>query len=75
MRERPQVALSIADPDDPYRYLEIRGRIVEITEEGADDHIDSLAKKYMGVDTYPLRSEGEVRVIYKIMPERFSSMG
>jgi len=69
------VAMSIQDPDNPYRYLEVRGKVVERTESGADAHIDKLAKKYMGVDVYPGRSKGEVRVIYKIRPERFSSMG
>jgi hypothetical protein len=47
---------------------------VEITEEGADAHIDSLAKKYLGQDKYPFRQPGEVRVMYRIEPERFSSM-
>jgi PPOX class probable F420-dependent enzyme len=69
------VALSMQDPDNPYRYLEVRGRVEEITEEGADQHIDKMAKKYMGVDTYPYRQPGEVRVLYKIKPERTSKMG
>jgi PPOX class probable F420-dependent enzyme len=63
-----KVALSIIDPDNPYRYLEVRGRVAEVTENGADAHIDKMAKKYMGVDTYPFRAPGEVRVIYKIEP-------
>lgn len=75
MRRDPRVTLSIQDPDNPYRYLEVRGRVVEITEEGADAHIDSLAKKYLGVDKYPYRIPGEIRVIYKIQPERTSAMG
>lgn len=75
MRREPRVALSLVDPDDPYRYLEVRGRVVEITEQGADAHIDALAHKYLGVDRYPNRQPGEVRVLYKIAPERFSSMG
>lgn len=70
----PRVSLAISDPDNPYRYLEIRGRVVEITEEGADAHIDRMAKKYLGVDKYPHRAPGEVRVLYKIEPEQFSSM-
>jgi len=70
-----KVALSIQDPDNPYRYLEVRGRVEEITEEGADEHIDKMAKKYMGVDRYPGRQPGEVRVLYKIKPERASHMG
>jgi PPOX class probable F420-dependent enzyme len=75
MHERPHVALSIQDPDNPYRYLEIRGIVEEITEEGAAAHIDKMAKKYLGVDKYPSSRPGEVRVIYKIKPEHFSSMG
>lgn len=75
MRRDPRVALSLCDPDNPYRYLEIRGQIVEITEDGADEHIDRLARKYLGVDTYPNRTAGEVRVIYKISPTRFTKMG
>jgi PPOX class probable F420-dependent enzyme len=75
MRRNPKVALSIMDPDNPYRYLEVRGRVVEITEEGADEHIDKLAKKYLNVDRYPYRRPGEVRVIYKIKPERATYMG
>ena len=54
------------DADNPYRYLQVRGKVVEVTEAGADAVIDSLAKKYLGVDSYPYRREGEVRVTYKI---------
>lgn len=75
MRRDARVALSIHDPDNLYRYLEIRGKVVEITEKGADPHIDSLAKKYMGVDQYPLRKPGEQRVTYIIEPLRYSTMG
>jgi PPOX class probable F420-dependent enzyme len=75
MSQNSSVALSIMDPDNPYRYLEIRGRVAEITEEGADKHIDTMAKKYMGVDKYPYRQPGEVRVMYKIEPKRTSQMG
>ena len=75
MRRDPRVALALSDPDNPYRYLEVRGRVVEITEQGADESIDRLAKKYMGVDKYPLRRPGEVRVIYRIAPERVQVMG
>jgi hypothetical protein len=75
MRRNPQVALEIMDPDNPYRYLSVRGRVTEITETGADTHIDSLTKKYLGQDTYPYRTAAEVRVLYKIRPDRVSSMG
>lgn len=75
MRRNPRVALSLLDPDNPYRYLEVRGRVAGITEEGADQHIDNLAKKYMGLDEYPYRRPGEKRVIFKIKPEHTTSMG
>jgi len=75
MRRNKNVALSIQDPDNAYRYLAVRGKVDEITEEGADSHIDSLAKKYLGKDKYPFRGPGEVRVIYKIRPQKVSTMG
>lgn len=65
----PRVAVAIQDPDNPYRKLLIRGRVVEIAIEGADAHIDKMAKKYLGVESYPNRRPGEVRVIYKIIIE------
>lgn len=75
MRRDGRVALAIMDPANPYRYLQVRGRIERITEDGADAHIDRLAKKYLGADTYPFRQPGEVRVIYVIRPERATTMG
>ncbi len=75
MRRKPTVALAIQDPENPYRYLAVRGRVEEITEAGADGHIDLLTKKYLGQDRYPYRQQGEVRVIYKIRPDRVSTMG
>jgi PPOX class probable F420-dependent enzyme len=70
MRRDARVGMDIVDPDNPYRHLSIRGRVVDITEKGADEHIDKLTKKYIGQDKYPYRGNGEVRVIYKIEPER-----
>lgn len=75
LASRPIVALAIVDPDNPYRYLQVRGPIVEVTETGADAHIDSLAKKYLGQDRYPHRRPGEVRVIYTVRPDRVQTMG
>ena len=75
MRRNKRVAVSIQDPDNAYRYLAVRGNVEEITEEGADAHIDSLAKKYLDKDKYPFRGPGEVRVIYRIRPEKVSTMG
>jgi PPOX class probable F420-dependent enzyme len=69
------VALAIMDPDDPYRYLQLRGRVRRVQEEGADAHIDALAKKYLGKDKYPFRQPGEVRVMYEIEPASASGMG
>jgi PPOX class probable F420-dependent enzyme len=71
----PRVALSILDPENPYRYIQVRGRVAEMTEQGADAHIDALAKKYLGQDTYPFRRPGEVRMVVKITPERVQTMG
>lgn len=75
MRRDPRVAMAVIDPENPYRYLEIRGRVAEITEEGADAHIDKMAKKYLGADKYPYRQPSETRVIFKIQPERVNTMG
>ena len=75
IRRDPRVSLAIQDPENPYRYLEIRGKVVEVTEKGADDHINSLSKKYLGKDVYPFGQAGETRVLYKIEPEKFSAMG
>ena len=74
MQRDPRVAFSITDPENPYRYLEVRGRVVERTQAGADQHIDALAKRYLGQDKYPFRQPGEERVIFKVQPERSSSM-
>lgn len=65
----PRVTLTVQNIENPYEYVTIRGRVVERTTEGADEHIDALAKKYMGVDTYPLRQPGEQRLIVRIDPE------
>jgi len=69
-----RVTLSITDPDNPYRYLEVRGRVVQRTLEGADQHIDAMAKKYLDKDKYPFRQPGEVRVIYKVAPQHTTKM-
>jgi PPOX class probable F420-dependent enzyme len=65
-----RIAISVADQNNPYHMVTVRGRVVEQTKVGADDHIDKLAKKYLGVDKYPLRSPNERRIILKIKPER-----
>ena len=75
LRRTPAVALSIMDPDNPYRYVQVKGRVAAVTESGADAHIDALAKKYLGQDRYPYRKPGEVRVIFTITPDRVQTMG
>ena len=64
-----RVALSATHPDDPFRALMIRGRVVKVTEDGAEDGIDRLARKYIGGERYEWRRPGEVRVAYYIQPE------
>jgi hypothetical protein len=75
LERNPRVALSVQDPDNPYRYVQVRGRVAEMTEKGADAHIDALTRKYLGQDRYPYRQPGEVRVMVKVMPEKIQSMG
>ena len=75
MRARPQVALSIVDSDNPFRYVQIMGTVIEVIEQGADDHIDELAQKYLQKPRYPWRQPGEVRVIYKVRPDRVQVSG
>ncbi len=69
LEKNPYVAVSVVDPDDQYNVVVVRGPVVA-TEEGADPHIDSLAKKYMGLDTYPMRTEGEIRVKYTVKADK-----
>lgn len=75
LRRDPRVALSVQDPDNPYRYVQVRGRVIEMTEQGADAHIDALAQKYLGQDRYPFRRPGEVRVIVRVAPESVQGLG
>jgi PPOX class probable F420-dependent enzyme len=74
MQTGARVAVAIQDPDNPYRYLQVRGRVKGMTEQGADTHIDFLAKKYLGQDKYPHRRPGEVRHIYEIEPLHAQTM-
>jgi len=75
IRRDPRVAISVTREGSPYTYAQVRGRVVEVTREGAEEHIDRLAKKYLGRDKYPWRQPGERRIILKIEPEHVSSMG
>ncbi len=74
MRKRPQVALLLVDPQNPYRFVQIRGKVVDFTEEGARQHINQLNLKYRGTDKYP-GSPDEIRVIFKILPEHVMTRG
>lgn len=73
MRERPQVTVLAIDPDNPYRYLEVRGVVAEITEDGGVEHINSLSDRHYGRPDFfagdEYRRQREVRVIFKIRPE------
>src|ERR1700690_3074387 len=71
----PRVTLTVQNLENPYEYVEVRGRVAERTHDGADEHIDALAKKYMGVDEYPLRQPGEQRVIIRVEPEHVHAFG
>jgi len=75
MKENAPVALSILDPDNPYRYIQIRGRVGRATEDGASAHIDSLAKKYLGKEKYPFGQPGEVRILFEIEPSAVQAVG
>jgi PPOX class probable F420-dependent enzyme len=74
MSRPPAVTILAIDPDNVTRWLEVRGAVVGETEEGANEHIDELARLYLGVDKYPFHREGDVRVIFKIAPQRVATM-
>jgi PPOX class probable F420-dependent enzyme len=71
----PRITLEVQNMENPYEYVEIRGRVAERTHEGADEHIDRLAKKYLGVEQYPMRQPGEQRLIIRVEPEQVRVMG
>ncbi len=75
MRSRPQVALVIHDPKNPFRYIQVRGKITEINGEGARQHIDDLALKYTGKAGFTLNDPNEMRLIYKLLPEKVQVLG
>lgn len=74
MRKRPQVAVLVLDPKNPYRFVQIRGRVIDFTETGGREHIDALNLKYRGTPKYP-GGPDEVRVIFKILPEHVTARG
>jgi PPOX class probable F420-dependent enzyme len=70
-----RVAVTVIDPDDQYNVVAFRGTVIDVTTDGADADIDALAKKYLGVDTYPMRSEGEVRIIVRVRTDHIAMGG
>lgn len=70
LRRSAEVAVSVVDPKDPFRVVALQGRVADITTDDAEAHIDRLAQKYLGVDTYPMRQPGEQRVKIHIRPHR-----
>jgi PPOX class probable F420-dependent enzyme len=72
LRRDPRVAISVIDPEDSYNVLVATGTAVDITPEGADAHIDALAKKYLGADTYPFRDPAQERLIVRIRLDRIA---
>ncbi len=70
-----KVALDMLDPDNPYRWLAVRGTVVDVTTEGADAHIDKMAQKYLGEEQYPFRRSGEQRMIIRIAPQKVATGG
>jgi PPOX class probable F420-dependent enzyme len=75
VRRDPRVAVNVVDPNNAWRLAMVRGRVVDVTTEGADRLIDELAKKYLDADTYPFRDPSEVRVTLKILPEKTNEVG
>ena len=74
MKEGAPVALAIMDPDNAYRYIQVRGKVTRVTEDGARAHIDHLSRKYIGKD-YPWSKPGEIRVMFEIEPAATQGMG
>ncbi len=75
LRRDKRVAISVVDQENPYQSLSIQGRVVEDTHEGADEHIDKQTMKYLNQEKYPFRQPGEVRVLFKIEPEKTFTFG
>ncbi len=75
LKKDDRVALSIVDPENPYRYLEIRGKVVDFVEDPDKAFIDSMSKKYLGQDRYPWNQPADERVIVVVQPERTHTMG
>lgn len=70
LRRTNTITITVSNTENPYQYVTVTGKLASETHDGADENIDALAKKYLGVDEYPYRKEGEQRVIFRIAPER-----
>jgi PPOX class probable F420-dependent enzyme len=75
VQKDPRVAVSIIDPENPYRYVEVRGEVVDIADDEGNAFINKMAKKYIGQDVYPWHQPGDERVVVRIQPKRATSMG
>jgi PPOX class probable F420-dependent enzyme len=75
LRRDERVALSIVDPENPYRYLEVRGTAVRVEEDPENEFIDAMAKKYLGVEEYPYHRPGDERLVVYVKPEHTTQMG
>jgi len=74
LRRDPRVSITVVDPSDQYRWISVSGR-AELTTEGAREHIDKMAKKYLGKDVYPWHQPGEQRIIVRVRPDKVDSYG
>jgi PPOX class probable F420-dependent enzyme len=75
LRREGHATCTVTNHEDPYEYLTATCDLAEDTHEGADDHIDAMAKKYLDKDTYPFRKEGEQRVIFRLAPRKLTHRG
>jgi PPOX class probable F420-dependent enzyme len=75
LRRDPRAAVEVLDPNDQYHFVSVTGPVELEAGQAAEDHIDKLAKKYLGVDTYPMRQEGEVRIKVRVRPDRIAMQG
>ena len=74
MRRDPRVAITISKADNPYQIAMMQCHVIEITEEGADAHVNEMTKKYLGIDEYPYRAPGEKRLIVRIRPDKVAEV-
>ncbi len=75
LRRDPRVTIAVPNAQNPYEYAQIRGHVVAETQEGADEQINKLAKRYLGQDEYPFRQPGEQRVMFRIAPDKIVYSG